>query len=137
MDGVAASVLALVIGAVAISAFFVDGLPAKIKGRKCQGAAWRSAFPDMPKQAIREYLSLFVDAFAFRKTDRLQFSPDDKIIEIYRLVYPNRWVPDGLELETFANVLDKRFGFRLKSVWSDQLTLGDVFRAINARRIAI
>lgn len=136
MDAVAVSVLAIVIGAIVISAFFVDGLPAQIKERKCQGAAWRRAFPNVAKQAIREYLLVFVDAFAFRESDRMQFNPHDKIMDVYRLVYPKHWVPDALELETFAEVLDKRFGFRVESIWSEQLTLGDVFQAINARRFS-
>jgi propanediol dehydratase small subunit len=137
MDGAAACVLALVIGALAILAFLVDAIPANIRERKCQGAAWRRAFPDAPKQAVREFLSMFVDAFAFRKSERLKFSPEDKIIDIYRSVYPKRWLPDALELETFAADLEKRFGFRLESVWSDQLTLGDVFRAVGAHHCAI
>jgi len=137
MDVAAACVLGLVVVGLAISAFFVDGLPAKIRERKCQGAAWRRAFPEAPKQAIREFLSVFVDAFAFRKSERLKFRPEDKIIDIYRSVYPKRLIPDALELETFAEDLERRFGFRLVSVWSDQLTLGEVFRAVCARRLDI
>ncbi len=136
MDGAASCVLALVVGVVAISAFFVDGLPASIRERRCQGAAWRRAFPDAPKQAIREFLSVFVDAFSFRTSDRLKFCPEDKIIDVYRSVYPKRWLPDELELETFAKDLEKRFGFRLESIWCDQLTLEDVFREVCARHVA-
>jgi len=137
MDGTAACALALVVGAVVLSTFFVDGLPASIRERKCQGAAWRRAFPGAPKEAIREFLSVFVDAFAFRTNERLKFAPEDKVIEIYRSVYPKKWLPDALELETFAEDLEKRFGFRLESVWNDQLTLGDVFRGVCARHRAI
>ena len=137
MDGTAACVLALVVGAVALSALFVDGLPASIRERKCQGAAWRRAFPGAPKEAIREFLSVFVDAFAFRTNERLKFAPEDKVFEIYRSVYPKKWLPDALELETFAKDLEKRFGFRLEPVWNDQLTLGDVFRGVCDRHRVI
>jgi len=136
MDAIASWVLGLVVGAIAIAACFVDGLPDRIRQRKCQGAAWRRAFPDAPKQAIRAFLSLFVDAFAFRTSDRLKFAPEDRIIDLYRSVNPSRWLPDALELETFAQDLERRFGFHLESVWNDQLTLGDVFRAIRTRQVA-
>jgi hypothetical protein len=137
MNGTAGCVLAFVVEALAVAAFFVDGMPGKIRERKCQGAAWRRAFPEAPRQDIREFLSTFTDAFAFRQSERLKFSPEDKIIDIYRAVYPTRWLPDALELETFAEDLEKRFGFRLESVWNDQFTLGDVFRAVAPGALAI
>jgi hypothetical protein len=39
----------------------------------------------------------------------------------------------SLEVETLACELEKRFGLRLESLWSDQLTLGDVFTAVEAK----
>ena len=76
---------------------------------------------------------VFVDAFAFDTSEKLKFSPEDRILDVYRAVYPSRWTPDSLEVETFACALEKRFGLRLESLWSDQLTLGDVFTAIEAK----
>ncbi|MBV8380231.1 MAG: hypothetical protein JO369_05645 [Paucibacter sp.] len=97
----------------------------------CQGASWRRAFPGASKASIREFLELFVEAFAFPSSKRLTFSPDDQILPIYRRLYPSRWIPDALELETFAKDLEARSGLRLESIWSERLTLGQVFAAMH------
>jgi propanediol dehydratase small subunit len=96
----------------------------------CQGRAWRSAFPSASKASIRKYLQVFVDAFAFPASKRLTFGPDDSVLAIYRQLYPSRWIPDALELETFAKDLEALWGVRLESMWSEQLTLGEVFAAV-------
>lgn len=98
--------------------------------RSCQGTGWRRRFPSAPKERIRAFLSLFVESFAFAAGDKLKFSPDDKLLDVYRALYPNRWLPDALELETFAKGLESRFGVRLEALWSEQITLGEVFKAV-------
>jgi len=40
--------------------------------RSCTGSEWRKHFPDVPKEAIREFLSGFVDSFIFKKKQRLK-----------------------------------------------------------------
>jgi len=72
-------------------------------------------------------------ATAFDASEKLKFSPEDRILDVYRAVYPPRHAPDSLELETFACELEKRFGLRLASLWSDQLTPGEVFTAIESK----
>jgi hypothetical protein len=102
-------------------------LPKKYQFRKCEGAHWRRAFPQATKHDIREFLLLFTAAFAFRDSDKLKFSPNDRVWEIYRDLYPNRWVADALELETLTDELKAKHGITLDEIWSEKLTLGQLF----------
>ena len=95
--------------------------------RSCGGRAWKNAFPDVPKQQIRRFLYLFVDAFAFPRGRILQFLPTDRVIAIYRALYPNKELPDALEVETLADELGKAYGVSLSEIWTKDLTLGDIF----------
>jgi propanediol dehydratase small subunit len=129
----AVCVLVLVLCIFAWGLKFGGRLPSSFRDRACQARDWRRAFPRAPKARIRTFLQVFVDAFAFDASEKLKFSPEDRILDVYRAVYPSRWTPDSLEVETLACELEKRFGLRLESLWSDQLTLGDVFTAIEAK----
>ena len=75
--------------------------------RACMGIRWRRRFPEAPKTEIREFLDLFVDAFAFRRKRRCRFSPDDKVMEVYRALYPPGGEMDCMELETLCKMLEK------------------------------
>ncbi len=96
-------------------------------GRACTGALWRRRFPDAPKNAIREFLSVFVEAFAFRKSRRFCFSPNDKVMEIYRAQYPGKGLSDALELETLVRGMQEKYAVDLAIVWNDNITLADLF----------
>jgi hypothetical protein len=133
MSSSAVCALALVLGILGSGLIFGGRLPSGFRDRACQGRGWRRAFPNAPKERIRAFLQVFVGAFAFRGSERLKFSPDDRILDVYRAVYPSRWVPDSLELEAFASELENQFGLRLESLWNDQLTLGEVFAAVEAK----
>lgn len=109
---------------------FGTSLPKRYQSRKCEGAQWRKAFPQAPKDDIREFLLLFASAFAFRDSEKLKFSPNDRVSEIYRDLYPNRWVADALELETFTDDLNAKHGLMLGEIWSEKLTLGEVFACV-------
>jgi propanediol dehydratase small subunit len=113
---------------------FGTGLPKKYQSRKCQGAQWRSAFPQATKEDIREFLLLFTSAFAFRDSEKLNFSPNDRVWEIYRDLYPNRWIADALELETLTDDLNTKHGIALRNIWSEKLTLGEVFAYVQRSR---
>ncbi len=126
-------ITAVVVTSLLLAVFFGGRLPRRYRDRKCQGAAWRDAFPTVPKEAIRDFLSMFVDAFAIKRTEQLQFAPTDRILDVYRAIYPSRLLADNLELETLADQLEQRFGFRLESIWDEQTTMGDVFTAVRAR----
>jgi propanediol dehydratase small subunit len=101
--------------------------PLPYRARPCQGAAWRKAFPGVPKEEVRDFLEVFVKAFAFRSSSRLNFSPDDSILAIYRTLYPNRWTPDLLEVESFATQVEDRYRIGFAKVWHERLTLGELF----------
>jgi propanediol dehydratase small subunit len=114
---------------------FESSLPKKYQSRKCEGRQWRRAFPQATKHDIREFLLLFTAAFAFRDSDKLKFSPNDRVWEIYRDLYPNRWVADALELETLTDELNAKHGIALGEIWSEKLTLGEVFTRAQRARI--
>ena len=119
-----------------VAAIFVLTLPIELRIRRnmrrywdraCTGFQWRRRFPDAPKSDIRSFLELFVDAFAFRQSRRLCFSPDDKVMEIYHTLYPDRFMADALELETLASLLRKKYGIDAATFWREDITLGEVF----------
>lgn len=104
--------------------------PAPYGQRVCQGAAWRRAFPHASQQDLRNFLAVFVDAFAFRSSSRLNFLPDDSLLAIYRALYPSRWTPDALELETLAQQVERHYEVNLADLWHERLTLGELFAAV-------
>ena len=118
------------------------GLPAEIMRRRrlrtywdrvCAGMDWRHAFPEADKDNIRKYLQVFVDAFAFRNSTKLQFRPSDKIIDIYHACYPVKGWPDSLELETFAMMVEKTYHVDLAKEWNPEMTLGQVYTMTKRR----
>ena len=104
-----------------------DTLPFKYRKRGCMGKSWKLAFPDSSKGNIREFLVMFTDSFAFSPDDKLQFSPNDKVLEIYRELYPWKWLPDALEVETLAEEFEKRYGVKFTTIWHENLTLGELY----------
>jgi len=98
--------------------------------RSCTGGEWRRRFPQIPKDKIREFLYCFVDGFAFKREKRLNFSPDDKVMDVYRALYPSEGWPDALELETFAKNLEKKYGFDLSRVKNPNVRLGELFKMV-------
>lgn len=124
------SSILLVLGVVAVVAWgllFGGRLPKVYRARGCQGRGWREAFPSATKQEIREFLSLFVGAFAFDEKEKLKLAPTDQILQIYKAQYPSRLQPDAMELEALALDLERKHGFKLEALWKDSLTLGELF----------
>jgi hypothetical protein len=95
--------------------------------RGCTGIQWKRRFPDSSASQIREFLDLFVDAFAFPQKRRLCFSPDDKVMEIYRGQYPDKIMADCLELEFLTRRMQERYGINLAAFWREDITLGELF----------
>lgn len=104
-------------------------------GRTCTGADWLSRFPNVPKDEIRRFLQAFVDGFSFRDQQRLKFAPDDKLMDVYRALYPSKEWPDALELETFSKNLEKEYGFGLSKITDPDITLGQLFAMIHDSNI--
>jgi hypothetical protein len=110
-------------------------LPAPFRERTCQGGSWRHEFPDSSKHEIREFLSLFGSAFAFRETERLKLGPHDTVMAVYRALYPSRLAPDSLEVETLAGDLREKYGVQLAEVWNEQdLSLGALFAYVQGHK---
>lgn len=102
-------------------------MPRPFCRRRCQGKDWRRAFPGASKAAIREFLSLFIGAFQLSKKENLKLNPSDEILAIYRATYPIQGMPDALELEILARDIQTRYGVALENIWTEHLTLGQLF----------
>jgi propanediol dehydratase small subunit len=102
--------------------------------RRCTGTQWRRRFPSASKQEIRAFLDAFVDGFAFPRKRRLCFSPDDKVIDIYRSLYPSPHTLDSLEMETLTKVLEDRYGLDVDHLPQRQYTLGELFELTDRQR---
>jgi hypothetical protein len=118
--------------------FFVIALPLGWLGerrlmrrywsRVCTGGEWRRSFPLASKAEIRAFLQAFVDAFGFGPSRRLHFSPDDRVMDVYRTIHPPGWVSaDCFELEDFVERLQKDYGIDLVPLWRGEITLGELF----------
>lgn len=94
------------------------------------GKNWKKSFPNTPKEEIRKFLILFTDAFAFSNKNKLKFEPDDKVLEIYRELYPSKWMADSLEVETLAGELEKEYSINFNEIWYEELSLGEIFSKI-------
>jgi len=101
--------------------------------RDCTGKAWKAAFPEASKAEIREFLDIFVRAFAFSTSRRLKFKPTDRVMEIYRTRYPSKLSADMLELETLTKLTRKRYGLDLVPGWRPETTLGEIFERVRGR----
>jgi len=108
----------------------IDGFPKKYRFRQCTGKYWKSEFPNNDKEDIREFLILFTEAFAFPKDKKLHFKPSDKIYDIYRALYPSKWTPDSLEVETLANDIENKYYIHFDELWNEKLTLGELFSRV-------
>ena len=96
--------------------------------RACTGRQWKRRFPNASKSQIRAFLELFVNAFAFSSKRRLCFSPDDRVTDIYRTLYPPDWnLADALELEMLAEDIQKTYGTDIIPLWRDDISIGDLF----------
>ena len=109
------------------------GTPKAYRERSCQGRAWHNSFPEIEKDAVREFLKVFTTAFGKNSQDILKFSPNDRILDIYRARYSGFCQVDSLELETFAQALERRYCLNLEAYWSETLTLGELFAHIQGR----
>ena len=132
MQNIILIVVAVIIGAVVLIAAIPVERESKRRlqrywDRTCTGAEWHSRFPNAPKDEIRRFLQAFVDGFAFKDQQRLKFTPDDKVMDVYRALYPSKEWPDALELETFSKNLKKVYDFDLATVTDPDITLGQLF----------
>ena len=93
---------------------------------------WANRFPDAQRREIEEFVSIFSTAFGLPARYDVALAPDDRPMAIYRLLYPLRGEPDGLEFEDFDRRLRKRYTRHLPSNLSDQTTLADICAMIRS-----
>ena len=102
--------------------------------RGCMGFRWRRRFPDAPKAEIREFLNAFVDAFMLRRKRRSFFSPDDRVMALYRALNPPGSLADSMELETLCKALKTSYGVDFVASWRDDITLGEMYEQTHRLR---
>ena len=95
--------------------------------RSCTGPEWKKLFPDRSKEQIRSFLAVFVDEFGFSRRKRLKFSPNDKVMDVYRALYPPGSVDDSMELASFLLRLQDVYGDEVADAFTPDSTLGDIF----------
>jgi propanediol dehydratase small subunit len=98
--------------------------------RSCTGRNWVHAFPSATKSEIRRFLQLFAAAFALPAANILKFLPTDRVLSIYHASSPPEGGIDVLELETLAKHLGTAYRIDLRSIWREDLTLGDLFTSV-------
>ena len=107
-------------------------MPEPYRSRPCQGFMWKRFFPLSSDDEIRTFLHQFADAFGYRNEQKLQVQPEDRIFEVYRSEYPRTGGIDGLELETFALDIEKKYGINFTALWSETLTFGGLYAVCHA-----
>ena len=105
-----------------------DEPPRPYRLRRCEGRQWKEQFPDVPKDEIRQFLSIFADSFGFRERDRLKFSPDDRVMDIYNAIYRPMPSVDEMELEGFFCRVEDTYSVDVVSGYKTNMTLGTLFR---------
>jgi propanediol dehydratase small subunit len=104
---------------------------APYRSRRCAGLLWRRRFPSASKTDIRLFLDCLVDGMGLPRKLRLQFQPDDEVVEIYRSLYGGRTpLADALECETFAQLLASEYNVSLGHIvsgWHEKVKLGELF----------
>jgi hypothetical protein len=132
MTAVTTFLLLAAVAAVCWRTLVPSQLPLAFRARSCQGKLWKNAFPSSTKEELRDFLYFFAAAFAFSNKHMLRFSPSDTILQIYRALYPSKWTPDALEVETLARDFESKYGVHFEDIWHDELSLGELF--LHSRR---
>jgi hypothetical protein len=101
--------------------------------RSCTGRAWINEFPTAGKDEIRQFLGTVKSAFGVRRKHLLKLRPDDAVMDIYRALYPPKWHPgDACDFMEWEIELQERYGLSIEKIWRDEITLGEIFKAIGA-----
>ena len=95
--------------------------------RGCMGFRWRRQFPQASNPEIREFLNIFIEAFGFKQSWRLYFAPNDRVMDVYRILNPIKNYPDNMELETLVMDLQKRYQVDIAGSWREDITLAELF----------
>jgi hypothetical protein len=89
------------------------GLPEAYQQRQSDEAIWKSTYEEHFGIADTT-LRVFCFAFLIPIEDRFKLRPDDSIDEIYRGIYPSKWMPDTLEHMYLIEGMEEKFKFKFK-----------------------
>ena len=95
----------------------------------CQETRWRRAFPEAPKREVHEFLATFARAFDYPSREKLRFRPNDTVYHVYRARYHLAGWAHSAERAALSRLMDKRYHVALEDLWSQTLTLGELFEA--------
>ena len=103
------------------------------RARGCQGRIWKERFPQAKKEEIREFLDAFCDGFAISSKLKLRFCPDDKMMDVYRKLYPVEGMADALEFETFFMLLEEKYERVIPEKIESHWSLGQLFASLTPK----
>lgn len=115
-----------------VKAFFTPGSPV-YRGGPCRETLWRRAFPDASQRQVRGFLATFAEAFAYPSREKLKFRPDEAVYQVYRARYRLSGWAHSEERESLARLMEKRYHVELSDLWSETLTLGELFEAARTK----
>src|SRR6516165_1620512 len=83
-------------------------LPVEYRQRSDSTVEWRERFGEADFDRVGRFLRIYCGAFLFPESDAARLRPDDKPIEIYRMLHAH-WPVDQMEFETFHLRLRREF----------------------------
>ncbi|MEM7576565.1 MAG: hypothetical protein AAF328_03735 [Planctomycetota bacterium] len=108
----------------------------RVAQRSCAGFAWRARCRRERTLAVRSFLESVVDEMGLPRKLTAKLRPDDRIMDIYRWIYPpNRNLgADALELECLSLELERRYRVSLADMFGDDVRFGDLFDRLHRPR---
>jgi hypothetical protein len=91
---------------------------------------WRLEFPQSPSTEIRDFLRVFNRTLRLSRFRPCCFSPEQKVLDIWRAVHPARFMSDSSDLEILNSSLREKYGVDSRSLWTEDLTLGELFARV-------
>ncbi|HXS52164.1 MAG TPA: hypothetical protein VN782_06495 [Usitatibacter sp.] len=112
----------------AIINVFVGGPPQPYHGRPCQGRQWRREFPEARNREVDAFLGKLAQALSYPPRDKLKLRPDDAVYQVYRARCRLGWT-GARERDRLCQLMEKRYHVVLDDLWTETLTLGELFEA--------
>ena len=97
------------------------------------GPSMDETFSGCRKRRNQSVLRIFIDAFDLDQKKKLAFSPDDRVIDIYRTMYPKNSLMDDMECERLVIDCEEHYGIDITKHCPENATLGDIFNEIKHR----
>lgn len=114
----------------AITRAVSTGRPPTVHRRgPCRETLWRRAFPEAAQSEVRGFLATFARAFDYPSSEKLKFRPNDTVYEVYRDRYRLAGWTHSTERKALSRLMEKRYHVALSDLWSETLTLGELFEA--------